>query len=360
MIKPTFTNLMVCCTLLGSGQALAQTTFTNNNPITTYSFGPGNPFPSTLVVSGLNNYTTKVVVTLTGINIPQIVCNQVYVQSPTGQIVCLFSKSGAAFYNFVGDLIFDQDSPNQPPEPYAEDFIPGTYHPYIANAQALPASTTARLDSFNTYNPNGTWSLYENGIIGLSNVGSIASWSLTITATNTPLPLSLTSFEVHKQGSAAILAWETTTEKNTEVFKIERSADGKTFEPIGSVKATGNSTASGRQYTYTDRVPLVGHNYYRLRMEDKDGTYTYSTIATANFSSVGILLYPNPFKDKLIIDVTDLQSTGAVTLVNIGGVKVLSQVLTFEKGNQVLDVSSLPTGIYFALIEGRTIRVVKQ
>lgn len=354
-----FTRMLVCCTLLSASQVSGQTTFTNNTPITTHAFGPGDPFPSTITVSGLNPYTTKVVVTLEGINIPNVVCNQVYLESPTGQVVCLFSKSGSAFYTLTGDLTFDQDSPNQPPEPYAAPFTPGTYHPYISNAQALPANTTARLDSFNTYNPNGTWKLYENGIIGLTDVGSINSWQLTITSTNVPLPLSLVSFDVFRKGSQSDLTWTTTEEHNTSLFVIERSRDGKSFEPIGQVKATGSTTIR-TTYHYTDVSPVEGANYYRLKMEDRDGGYQYSTVAVLSFSSANLVLYPNPFKDKLVIERSGVSDAREVILFNVAGIRVLSQPLGEGNDPLVLDVSHLPAGIYLASLGPHTMRIIKE
>lgn len=359
-MKPIITCLLIFSAIFCRGYIFAQTTFTNNNAITTYDNGPGNPFPSTIAVSGLNSYTTKVVVTLHGVNIPNIVCNQVYVQSPTGQIVCLFSRSGPAFYNAVGEYVFDQLSSAQPPEVYGANFPAGTYRPYIANAQALPANTTSRLDSFNNHNPNGTWSLYENGVIAYNGVGSIAGWSLTITSTNVPLSLSLISFDVRKQGKEAELLWKTAEELNTGFFGVERSTDGKVFNQIGEIKAEGHAIEVST-YSYTDEEPATANNFYRLRMVDQDGTYRYSPIAAADFSSGRISkLYPNPCKDKLILDLSQLTHISQITIVNIEGINVLSQSISPKKGGQVLDVSVLVPGIYFAKIDGQIYRFQKQ
>ncbi|TZF83261.1 T9SS type A sorting domain-containing protein [Pedobacter sp. BS3] len=360
-MKLFFTIFLSGCIFFNNGLVNAQTTFTNNNPITIYSNSHGDPFPSTLVVSGLNNYTMKVVVTLENVSIVGMAGKQVYLESPTGQVVCLFSRSGSAFFITSGDLIFDQDSPNVPPYTFTGNFLPGTYRPSIASTQDLPAGTTDRLDSFNNYNPNGTWKLYASSIVNNeTEVSSIPSWSLTIIASDTPLPLSLTKFEAHKQGRQAVLRWETSAETNTDVFEIERSTDGKEFKIIDQVKAAGNSTVT-RQYTYIDQVPMAGNNYYRLKMKDQDGDFTYSMARAVEFSLENIKIYPNPFKRKLFIARSGQFDTAGtpIKIINAAGVEVMSHDLT-KQGVEEVNVSNLPAGLYFALIGGRTIRLVKE
>ena len=357
-MKPLFTCFLLLCTLLSRIQTFGQTTFTNNTSITTYDMGPGNPFPSTLVVSGLNPYTTKVVVTLHGVNIPNVACNQVYVQSPTGQVVCLFSRSGPAFYNALGEYVFDQVSTVPAPDVYGDNFPAGTYRPYIANAQALPANTSSTLDSFNHYDPNGVWSLYENGLIAYSETGSIAGWSLTVTSTTTPLPLSLISFDARQQGNESMLSWQTAEEINTDFFAIERSTDGESFNQIGVVKAVG-STQAISSYNYIDKLP-ANANYYRLRMVDRNGTYKYSAIAVVNFSSpLSTQLYPNPCKDKLTIELHSKTKISEIRIVDISGVAVYTVKVPAENNTQVLDISGLVPGTYFAKINDQTIRFQK-
>jgi len=338
----------------------AQTTFTQNTPIVTYANGPGDPFPSTLAVSGLPQYTTKVVVKLNNVNIPNITCNQVYLKSPTGKIVCLFSKSGQAYFTLDGNLIFDQSSANLPPDTFAEPFVPGTYRPKISNAQSLPVGTTDNLVAFNGDNPNGTWSLYENGIIALSDLGVIGSWSLEITASNV-LPIYLKSFDVRKQGSSSLLVWQTTKEKNSEQFVIERSIDGKHFEMLDKIKAIGNSDETN-EYSYTDRKPIIGSNYYRLRMEDKDGSFENSEIKVVDVSLNGnsaIQVYPNPVKDELVVIFNQISTEEKISLYDLEGIEVFKQSLEQIVGVQKFDIKNLPSKIYILKIGSYTQKIYK-
>jgi Reeler domain len=75
------------------------------------------------------------------------------------------------------------------------------------------------------------------------------------------------------------LQWETAQEQNSDVFVVERSADGQDFVAIDRVPAAGNSSAP-RTYQYADKAPPVtanGRALYRLKQVDKDGKAAYSS-----------------------------------------------------------------------------------
>src|SRR4029079_5823249 len=74
--------------------------------------------------------------------------------------------------------------------------------------------------------------------------GTVTSFSTFFFASSTliTLPVNLVSFNGELQGGATLLNWRTATEENTSHFEIERSLNGTSFEKIGSVTATGNSS----------------------------------------------------------------------------------------------------------------------
>lgn len=91
-----------------------------------------------------------------------------------------------------------------------------------------------------------------------------------------PLPLDLLSFDARKSKDDKVnLTWTTSNEKDINLFEVERSGDGKAFEAsIASVKATGMASVS--QYEVMDGKPLVGNNFYRLKIVDQKGRVNYS------------------------------------------------------------------------------------
>ncbi len=58
---------------------------------------------------------------------------------------------------------------------------------------------------------------------------------------------------------------------------IERSADGSTFDSIGTVPGFGTTTYA-HEYQYEDNTFLSGIYYYRLKQIDFDGMSEYSPI----------------------------------------------------------------------------------
>ena len=113
-----------------------------------------------------------------------------------------------------------------------------------------------------------------------------------------PLPVELAAFTATLAGPAAVrLAWATASEKNSQQFEVERSANGRDFERLGTVAAAGSSS-SARRYELTDTNPPTRQStlYYRLKQVDLDGTFSYSPVRTVTLAgaAVGISLYPNP------------------------------------------------------------------
>ncbi|WP_162428456.1 T9SS type A sorting domain-containing protein [Pontibacter pudoricolor] len=112
----------------------------------------------------------------------------------------------------------------------------------------------------------------------------------------TPLPVELTSFKGKVTESGISLKWETASEINNSHFDVERSRNGKTYETIAIVQGRGTTSVTSN-YSFTDKLPQKGLNYYRLKQVDFDNTTSYSnTIAVTWDASetIEIALVPNP------------------------------------------------------------------
>lgn len=158
------------------------------------------------------------------------------------------------------------------------------------------------------------------------------------------LPSTLVKFDVVKSGEQAKIIWTTQTENNTRSFIIERSADGKQFDPIGEKAAAGQSS-SARSYSFYDKQPIAGLNYYRLKQIDADGKTAYSAVVTVKFDVTGsLLLYPNPAYDRLTLK-TGLTG-GMVYLFDLNGRQVAAYQITAGSGTITVPVDRLPEGMY--------------
>ena len=157
------------------------------------------------------------------------------------------------------------------------------------------------------------------------------------------LPVTLADFKVQKFENTAKLNWTTTSEINSESFEIERSFDATHFSIIGNVKSSGNS-GEIKTYEYADQSPVMGLNYYRLKMIDTDGTFGYSKILPLEFrSDKNLLIYPNPVSNKVTVQF-DSKLKAGIRLLNAAGQIV--KIKTTSGLSAELDVSDLPDGLY--------------
>jgi hypothetical protein len=92
------------------------------------------------------------------------------------------------------------------------------------------------------------------------------------------LPVKLLSFTATKKGNKSFLEWKTDQEVNFNYYDLERSGDGSNFSKIATIYPNGFN-----KYQFTDLNTLSGANFYRLKMVDLSGAYTYSTIQKITF-----------------------------------------------------------------------------
>ena len=172
------------------------------------------------------------------------------------------------------------------------------------------------------------------------------------------LPVTLASFDGEAVGKQNRLTWVTTTEENTDRFRIERSADGTTnWREIVTVSAAGYSSEV-LTYAATDEQPLAT-SYYRLRTEDVDGSEDMSSVVmVARQDGLGLRAYPNPMGEVLVV-ATDFTTATQFRLVDLLGRTVRSGEIA--AGNQQLElpVANLPHGRYLLRAGDETITVIK-
>lgn len=188
-------------------------------------------------------------------------------------------------------------------------------------------------------------------LIGTMNTGKlkIAETPCSpVTCSFTTLPLRLLDFWGTKLPLANHLIWKTTGEENVAYYEIERSATSQQFDSIGTI-ASLNITSS-HQYDFTDAAPLQGKNYYRLKMVDIDGKYTFSKIILLQRDVNGkIFLYPNPVANTLSLEIyLEESSDFLLSISDITGREMFQQNVTGNKGLNTwhLNTSKLPSGTY--------------
>jgi len=173
-----------------------------------------------------------------------------------------------------------------------------------------------------------------------------------------PLPLQLTGFSGNRQNGYNYLQWQTANEINTKTFELERSTDGTNYTKIASLQSAGNGD---NMYVYNDPFVSATKVFYRLKIIDLSGSFTYSQIIWIDADAKSyIKIYPRPASNVLNIHMGDsklLNST--VMLYDVTG-KLLKS-FSIQNIQQQLDISRLSHGLYILKFEdGRAERFVKK
>ena len=171
------------------------------------------------------------------------------------------------------------------------------------------------------------------------------------------LPLKLLSFAGSKVNGANQLVWKTSNEINTREFNIEWSIDALQWKTLGTVTSTGNNNNT---YNYMHNNAPTGKNFYKLKMVDQDGHFTYSNIIFLNSGdNTRLVIYPNPVKDMLTIYAGNNFLNTMVSLNNMEG-KLLQRTL-ITSNQQNINVQLLPKGMYVLNFEdGSAQKFIKQ
>jgi lysophospholipase L1-like esterase len=169
------------------------------------------------------------------------------------------------------------------------------------------------------------------------------------------LPVKLSKFTASQVSDRVDLYWETASESNNSHFVIERSIDNRDFKAIGEVKGKGNSNTKTR-YSYSDRKPSPGKNYYRLKQVDLDGKSSFSQViqVTQRSAPQTIILYPVPATSVIHLKIAaDKKEIVTVSIIDRSGNIKGNYPRKVDKGENVLNfpVSSLPTGNYLMQIK---------
>lgn len=200
----------------------------------------------------------------------------------------------------------------------------------------------------------GTTADYTNGsVTGTVATGlGFTNFSPFVISSPIIVPLRLLSFTGTKSGSEALLTWTTADELNVKGFEVQRSADAVTYNTIGFVKA-GQS-----DYSFTDRMPVKGNNFYRLRIVDIDGKTGLSKVAPLHFAAAAgdIKVYPTLVSDRLFVVRSSNEMVNYRVFNSYG-----QQVLAGQLGNaKEISVSAIPSGNYILKVGDYTVKFSKQ
>ncbi|GAA4495561.1 hypothetical protein GCM10023172_07470 [Hymenobacter ginsengisoli] len=228
--------------------------------------------------------------------------------------------------------------------PYGDGYIFGiSSYPFHGSGVIHPQATSVGIVNQLYTLVGGTHtSIRQEPNVTAINTAAAAFFQSLICAA--PLPVGLVSFTGQLDvgaSCAATLAWRTASELNSQAYEVQASADGQAFAPLGTLASRNSPT--GAAYTY--RIgSLGGMQYFRLKMRDFGGAYTYSptVVLTSPCTTGPLRLAPNPAHDQVWASGLPA-GTVRLLLYNTTG-QCVAQVPAEKEAS--LNLAGLPPGVY--------------
>ncbi len=192
------------------------------------------------------------------------------------------------------------------------------------------------------------------------NVAVLASYLLR--PVGGPLPVTLLNFKAVQQNEVVLLQWQTTQEQNLAGYTVLRSTDGITYAAIAYAAARSNGGLT-TDYTVPDNLPFKGINYYRLKMVDKDGNFSFSRIVSVNINREIFTwkIFPNPAQNILFVSTNNKNEKATLQITDAAGRKIKEVNVTLNGSSSfAIPVFQLPKGMYSLQLRTATKTETKQ
>ena len=223
----------------------------------------------------------------------------------------------------LGDLNFGQNGANLIIGPNAVLIVIGNFstanNHIITNNGIFVVSGAMNFPANDSETYAGTGELFAGGTIGGNNNASTGNkWDqlddlypeiyefvtcrMANPSASCMLPIKLSYFIAELQDGIVELRWATIMEENFQKFVVQRASNGIDFEDIGEVAGKGFDIYDVEsKYSFEDKNPLTGFNYYRLKAVDLDDSSEYFGVKAVKVSApMKMAVYPNPSSGEFI------------------------------------------------------------
>lgn len=177
------------------------------------------------------------------------------------------------------------------------------------------------------------------------------------------LPVRLLDFSANLQQNLVSVWWKVTAEHDVANYILQRSTDARNFEDIHV--ETARNLPGTFTYRFSDAKLSAGtYLYYRLQMQDKDGSIRYSPVVKLQLTQPENIwtVYPNPVKNKLVLQAGD-RAAGAVglSLITAQGQKVLAQTLSVGQKQVIINRENRwQPGVYWIELRGKQGEIIQR
>ncbi len=173
---------------------------------------------------------------------------------------------------------------------------------------------------------------------------------------STVLPLRLLGFTGTNKNNTNKLEWSTAIETNTKQFNVEWMEATGQWAALGNVNAFGSGNHS---YTINHNNPPAGTVFYRLKVVDTDGNFTYShTVSLSRGGKNATSVYPNPASGFINITVANHLLNTKVQLYNAAGQLMQSRQIIAQVSQMV--IKGYAKGVYqLRFVDGSVTTFIK-
>ena len=211
------------------------------------------------------------------------------------------------------------------------------------------SSSTEIISIYNGSLDNNVWTGSPSTINGPAS-----ATSTTIGFTNSLLPVKLESLSIIRTDrSQAKISWTTSSEINSAYFEIETINQSKnTWQPVAKINA---ATTSSNTIDYSYLVSLLqGENQFRLKMADKDESFTYSSVLKINNNDNDVTAYYD-HRTKSVIVNNSTANPVTVSLYSLSGSLILS-----ERSGSSISLQDTRTGVYILRVASGNVQTVQK
>ena len=175
------------------------------------------------------------------------------------------------------------------------------------------------------------------------------SWFNIGTPNSQALPVEFAGMTTTCKEDAVSIKWFTESEHNNDYFRLEKSADGITWDIFGYVDAVGNSSVLNG-YEYLD-LESRSNTYYRLYQVDQDGSEEMlSTLySDCDTETSEIASFPNPSHETFSIYWKQFNTSGdgTITIRDINGKTMHRETVALNLGANLFMIKAhLAPGVY--------------
>lgn len=269
--------------------------------------------------------------------------------------VSVFNNSGSnatllAWLDFNGNGFFDAGESitpiTVPSSPLTQLFW--------MNWPSTPSTLTNGFTYLRIRITSSAYNMTASNSTGYYDMGEVEDYRVLVNTTI--LAIQTLSFDARVEEDARVkLTWSVNEEADFLGYSVERSANSFDWETLTLIPSSGKDGIYN--YNFIDNDPYSGASYYRLRLNEKTGPVSYSSVKSVRIRDrePSITLFPNPAVDNIKVKIRGSfeNQEAHIYIINANGIELAYRKVALTAGHKIIEIPVNPswnTGIYFVKV----------